>query len=157
MKNVYLQAIGIGVIAGMRSMSAPAFVSNYLAKEQSIEIENSAFRLLASRNVANALKVLAVSEMIADKLPIIPDRISPTPLLGRAISGAICGASMCISKGERSDIGGISGGLAAIVSAYGFYYLRRKLSEDAGIPNVLLGLIEDAVVIKGGLSILDEV
>lgn len=155
MKNVYLQAICMGVIAGMRSMSAPALVSNYLADNQFPEIESSAFRLLATENVANTLKVLAVSEMIADKTSFIPNRISPAPLIGRAISGALCGASLCTTQKESSKVGAISGGLAAVASAYSVYHLRKRLGEE-GIPDVLLGIIEDAVVIKAGMSILEE-
>lgn len=154
MKNVYLQAIGMGIIAGMRSMSAPALVSNYLTEKQSPEIEDSPFKLLASENVSNTLKVLAVGEMIADKTSFIPDRISPLPLIGRAVSGALCGASLCTSEKESAETGAIIGALAAIGSAYTSYYLRKQLGE--GIPDVLLGLIEDTVVIGAGMSILND-
>ncbi len=154
MTNVYLQSIFIGMFAGMRSMSAPALVSNYLSDKQSPEIEDSVFRLLASQKAAYVLTMLAVGEMVADKLPIIPDRISPVPLVGRAVSGAICGASLSIVKDKDSNIGALAGGVAAIVSAYGFYHLRRKLGEDTGIPDVLIGLAEDVIVVKGGQSIL---
>jgi uncharacterized membrane protein len=155
MKNTYLQSICMGIIAGMRSMSAPALVSNYLADKQSFEIENSAFRFLASQKTANVLTVLAIGEIIADKLPLVPDRISPVPLIGRGISGAICGAALCIAEDERPEIGVLTGLTGAIISTYGFYYLRHKLSEDAGIPDLLLGLAEDALVVKGGQSVLE--
>lgn len=155
MKNVYLQSILMGVIAGMRSMSAPALVSNYLVNKQSPEIEDSPFNFLASENVATAFKVLAVGEMIADKTSFIPDRISPAPLIGRAVSGALCGASLCTDENESSEVGAIAGGLAAIGSAYAFYYLRKKLSDE-GIPDLFLGVAEDAVVIGAGRKILEE-
>lgn len=155
MKNVYLQSVLIGVIAGMRSMSAPALVSNHLADKQSTEVENSPFKFLASENVSNTLKVLAVGEMIADKTPFIPDRISPAPLIARAVSGALCGASLCTAEKESAEVGAISGGLAAIGSAYAFYYLRKGLGEE-GIPDLLLGFIEDAVAIGAGSKILEE-
>lgn len=155
MKNTYLQSFCIGIIAGMRSMSAPALVSNYLADKQSPEIEDSAFRLLASHNTANVLTLLAIGEIIADKLPIVPDRISPAPLIGRGISGSICGAALCVAEDERPKIGALAGATGAIISTYGFYYLRQKLSKDAGIPNLLLGLAEYAIVFKGGQSVLE--
>jgi uncharacterized membrane protein len=154
MKKVYLQSILMGVIAGMRSLSAPAFVSNHLVDKQSLSIENSNFRPLASPNVRNGLTALAVGEMAADKLPIVPDRISPLPLLGRAAAGAICGASLCTAENERSGIGAITGALAASASAYCFYYLRKRIAEGTRIPDPLIGLAEDIIVIKGGQSIL---
>jgi uncharacterized membrane protein len=157
MKNNYLQSFCIGIIAGMRSISAPALVSNYLADKQSVEIDKSSFRFLASQNTANVLTLLAIGEMIADKLPIVPDRISPVPLIGRGISGGICGAALCIAEDERPEIGALAGLTGAIISTYGFYYLRGKLSENTGIPNLLLGLAEDALAVKGGQSVLEGI
>lgn len=154
MANVYVKAVCLGIIAGMRSMSAPALVSNKMAREQSPLIVNSPFKLLAAPKAANALKMLAAGEMIADKTSVIPNRISPFPLVARALSGAVCGASLCASEGTRADLGGVVGGLTAIASTYGFYHLRRRLGEDAGLPDTLLGLAEDAIVVAGGISTL---
>jgi len=154
MKKVYLQSIFMGVITGMRSLSGPALVSNYLVNKQSLELEDSTFRFLASPKVRNGLTALALGEMVADKLPIIPDRISPVPLLGRAVAGAICGASICRAESERAEIGAVGGAVAAIASAYCFYYLRKRLAEGAQIPDPLIGLAEDIIVIKGGQCIL---
>jgi uncharacterized membrane protein len=94
--------------------------------------------------------------MIADKLPVIPDRISPGSLVARILSGALCGASICAAERERSDVGAIAGGLSAVGSAYAFYYLRRKLGEAEGLPDAALGLAEDAIVMSSGLRILSD-
>lgn len=154
--NGYVKAICVGVIAGMRSMSAPAFTNAYLARQRSPELANSALSLLGSRRVATALKVAAAGEMIADKLPIIPDRISPGPLVARALSGALCGAALCRAEGRSLEGGAIAGGLSAIVSTYALYHLRRKIGEARVVPDVALGFAEDAIVIGSGLSLLSH-
>lgn len=154
--NIYFKSALVGMIAGMRSMSAPAFVSRKLSREQSAEINNSAFKFLSSTQTANILKVLAAGEMFADKLPMIPARILPAPLAARAVSGAVCGAALCKSKGERSDEGAFIGALTAVFSAYGFYYLRRDLGKVSRVPDALLGAVEDALVIEIGLKAIDE-
>jgi uncharacterized membrane protein len=155
-RNVYIKALSMGVIAGMRSMSAPAFVSNYLAHQNSKELTNSSFSLMGSARVANVLKIAAVGEMVADKLPAIPARISPGPLMARILSGALCGASICTAEGKRADVGGILGGLSAIGSAYAFYHLRQEIGETKILPDAALGLGEDALVVSSGLYILSD-
>lgn len=155
-RDTYIKAICMGVIAGMRSMSGPALVSNYLVHQNSKELANSSFSFMGSSRVAKVLKIAAVGEMVADKLPAIPARISPAPLIARILSGALCGASICTAERKRADVGAIFGGLSAIGSAYTFYYLRRKLGETDGLPDAALGLGEDAIVVSSGLSILSD-
>jgi uncharacterized membrane protein len=149
-----VKAIGLGVIAGMRSMAAPALVSNHIARNPPEGISGTPFKVMANPKAATLFKGLALGEMIADKLPIVPARISTGPLIARAISGAICGGAVCAAEGERAGTGAIAGGLAAIAGAYGFYHLRRSIGEETNAPDILLGLAEDAIVIKSGLAIL---
>ncbi|HVF90520.1 MAG TPA: DUF4126 domain-containing protein [Blastocatellia bacterium] len=151
-----LKAIGIGVIAGMRSMSAPALVSNHLVRTHPKGSSDTPLKVLAYPKTATLLKGLALGEMIVDKLPVAPARIAPGPLAARIVSGALCGGVLCAAEGGRADIGAVAGGLAAIAGAYGFYHLRRNIGEESSLPDPLLGLAEDAVVIKGGLGILGE-
>ena len=155
MRNSYLKAIGFGIIAGMRSMSAPAFVSGHLADTATSKSPSRLLRIMSSPNAALAFRVAAAGEMIADKLPIIPDRISPGPLTARIISGAVCGSSICESEGRRTDIGAVAGALAAIGSAFAFYHLRRRITESDIISDVMVALAEDAVVLAAGDIILN--
>lgn len=155
-RDTYIKAICLGGIAGMRSMSAPALVNNYLVRQNSKELASSSFSLMGSARIARGLKIAAVGEMVADKLPIIPARTSPVALVARILSGAVCGAAICTAEGKRAEVGAIFGGLSAIGSAYTFYHLRRKLGETTGLPDIALGLAEDAIVVSSGLSILSE-
>ncbi len=155
-RDTYVKAICMGVVAGMRSMSAPAFVSSYLARKESKELADSPFGLMGSRRVVQALTIAAVGEMVADKLPVIPDRIAPGPLAARILSGALCGASLCTAEGKRARVGAICGGLSAVASAYAFYHLRRKIGQTEALPDAALGLSEDALVIGTGLSVLGD-
>lgn len=156
MRNTYLKAVVTGVIAGMRTMSAPAFVSDRLARENSVELAASSFGFMGDPRVARALKIAAIGEFAADKLPFMPDRISPGPLAARVVSGALCGASLCKADGKRVDVGAIAGGLSAIGAAYAFYYIRRELAKTTPIPDTVLALGEDAIVVAAGLSVLSH-
>lgn len=155
MKNVFAQAILMGIVAGMRSMSAPALVSQNLSSKKPGAISSSPLDSLHSENVAAVLTALAAGEMIADKMPGIPARTEISPLIGRTLSGALCGVALCKEKGENLGLGGLLGGLAAVGSTYGCYYLRRWLSEE-GAPDVLLGFLEDVAVVSISAEVLSE-
>jgi uncharacterized membrane protein len=147
MPNAYAKAVFVGIIAGMRSMSAPALISDHFSKKHSREFEDSALSFLASPTSAAVLKTLAVGEMAADKTPFVPDRIAPPSLAFRAVSGLICGAAVCTAERKRSDIGAAVGGAAAVASTFAFYYFRREIGSRSGLPDPILGVTEDALVV----------
>ena len=72
MPNTCLQAASLGVIAGMRSMAAPALVSDYLARSQSPSQGRSPLRWLGTTKVAAITKLLAAGEIVGDKLSMEP-------------------------------------------------------------------------------------
>ena len=150
MQYEYFKAIRVGAMAGMRSMSAPAFVSDHLSRNESEALADSPLKFLGRPRTASVLRIAAAGEMVADKLPIIPDRISPGPLAGRAASGALCGATLFRADGRRAVDGAVIGSVSAVVSAFAFYYLRRSLARTTIVPDALLGVAEDALVIAVG-------
>lgn len=147
----YAQAIGIGAVAGMRTMSAPALVSYAATTGQN---EGMSQTLLASQNVSKVLGLLAVGEMIADKLPGIPDRTSAPSLAARAASGAFSGAAIFTSRKKSLGIGAAVGALAAVASAFALFHLRRKAGKELNLPDPVVALAEDALVIGAGFAIL---
>ena len=112
------KGIGIGIVAGMRTFSAPAITSRYLVRQNRHASQSSASNPMASSWLGGILTLAAAGELVADKLPSIPSRISPPLLTGRFISGAICGASIYHAEGKPADVGAVIGGLSAIASAY---------------------------------------
>jgi uncharacterized membrane protein len=152
----YARAVAIGIIAGMRSMSAPALVSNHLAHDGSENLPDNPLMILASPKTARVLKILAIGEMVADKLPIVPARVSAGPLVARVISGGVSGAAVCGAAKGRTEVGALLGGLAAIAGAYGFYHLRRRVGQETAVPDPVLGMAEDAIVVVGGRMLLSQ-
>ena len=92
MNETYLKAFGIGFIAGMRALAAPALLSHKLVRTVPIKEPQKPSQYLAQPPVSLGLKVLAGGEMIADKLPNAPNRTSPPQFITRLASGATCGA-----------------------------------------------------------------
>jgi uncharacterized membrane protein len=146
--------MGFATLAGMRSMSAPAFLSHYLARQPHSGLAGSPLRFLQKPFTAGVLKVLAAGEMMGDKLPNAPNRTDPPVLLGRLLSGTLVGAAWYRSRHGSALGGGVLGGLAAVAATFVSYALRTGISKHAGMPVALVGVGEDAAVLAGGTALL---
>lgn len=149
-------AAGMGAIAGMRSMAAPALLSRRLVRTKRPgewlrrRARFSAVRLLDSRRSATGLTALAAGEMVADKVLVVPRRTKLFPLTGRALSGALVGAVIAARRGGSQPMGALAGAVAAVGASHLAYRLRKGAAEGLGIPDFALALVEDAVVVSAG-------
>ena len=132
-------------------MSAPALVS-WCAHLGHLRLEGSALAFLGRAPAVAVLTLGAVGELIADKLPWIPSRIMAGPLIFRFVAGAVCGSALFISSRHSPAVGMALGGVGAIAGAFGGYHARRALVLKAGVPDLVVALLEDAVAI--GLALL---
>ncbi|QDE80283.1 DUF1990 family protein [Myxococcus xanthus] len=141
-----LRALGLGVLAGMRSMSAPALASRWLTKTQP-DSEDRLARILAHPWTPRVLGLLAVGELVADKLPMAPPRVTAVPLTGRMLSGALAAASVTTERQRGGRLAAAAlGALAALASSWAFYSLRRSATKKLGVPDVAVALTEDALL-----------
>ena len=146
--------VGFATLAGMRSMSAPAFLSHYLSRQPHAALAGSRLRFMQNPVTANVLKVLAAAEMVADKLPSTPNRTAPPVLMGRLLSGALVGAAWYKSRRGSTVGGGVLGGLVAVAATFASYALRTGISKQADAPVALVGVAEDALVVASGAALL---
>lgn len=146
--------LGFATLAGMRSVSAPTFLSHHLARQPVAGLAGSWLRFLQKPAAATVLKVLAAGEIVADKLPNAPDRVAPPVLLGRLLSGALVGAAWYKSRHGRALSGGLLGALVAGGATFISYALRTGISKQTGVPGALVGVGEDALVLAGGAALL---
>jgi uncharacterized membrane protein len=96
--------------------------------------------------------ILAVGEIIGDKLPVTPNRLSSGPFIGRLAFGALSGA-LVASRFKQTPLQGALRGAAgaAIGSVVGSSY-RALAAQGLGIPDFLAALIEDSVAFSIGLN-----
>lgn len=152
-QDVLLTALGLATISGLRSSSGPAFLS-HAASKGLVELGDTPFFFLGSPRVAAALKVVMVGELVGDKLPVTPSRTGLGPLVGRALSGALVGASLFASSGHRAAAGGILGALAATIAAPVGERSRAWIVSRTGTPDLVCAVLEDAVVLYTGVRLL---
>ena len=91
--STYVLAFLIGVVAGLRSMTAPAAIS-WAARAGGLHLENTWLAFLGYTATPYILTVLAVGELISDKLPKTPSRKAPPGFIARIVVGALCGAAL---------------------------------------------------------------
>lgn len=143
--NTFVKAATLGVIAGMRTMSAPSTVSDYLVKKSPGGYDRFAFEWLVSPKSTILWRMLAIGEMGGDKSPRAPARIKPVPLTARAVSGGVSGAAICAAEGKPAPAGAAIGLAAALVSTFAFYYMRKAAGKK--VPDRVLGVVEDAIAV----------
>ena len=153
--RVLLFAFLIGCVCGLRSMTAPAVVA-WGAHLGWLHLDGSWLAFLANKISLVVFSLLAIGELIADKLPFIPGRTQPGPLGARIVFGAICGAALCLSGGASLLPGAILGGLGGIAGAFAGYNYRRWLSRGAKFPDLLIALLEDLVAVGGALLLVSH-
>lgn len=152
--NTTWKAAGLGAISGLRSMSGPAAVSRAASNGDLDNLGDTPFAALGSYGIPLALTVLAAGEMIGDKLPSVPSRTSPPPLLGRVASGALVGATL-FAAGERRPVAGAAlGAVSAFGAAYAGEYLRAYAVSKTDVPDLAAALVEDGVVLLAARQLL---
>jgi uncharacterized membrane protein len=151
--TLVLLMFGIGVIAGLRSMTPPAVVS-WAVHLGWLNLGNSRLAGMGSTLAVVILTVLALGELIVDKLPFTPNRTSPGPLIGRIVTGALCGAALGVAGGGSVGAGVALGAAGAVAGAFGGYQARHRLVKGTGLRDFAVALAEDLVAIGGGLLIV---
>ena len=152
-RTVRAAAFGIGVAAGLRSLLAPA-VLTWTAQKKLV---STSFPLasVVSRPVSKKMIKLAAGELLADKLPFTPNRISPGPLALRVVSGAVCGAAVSFLARKSAQEGALLGGAGALAGAFGGYYARKSLSRN--YPDLAVALVEDVVAVTLAIGISRQI
>jgi uncharacterized membrane protein len=100
--------------------------------------------------VRAALGLAATGELIADKLPIVPNRNEPGPLAGRLLFGGIAGAVLALETDEPVAARALVASTAAVLAAISAYHLRATIDRVTGLPDPLVGATEDLLAIALG-------
>lgn len=145
-------AAAIGAVAGLRTFTAPAVVGQ-LAKRGELQIGCDYLDTLGNPIAANVLVGLAASEIIADKLPMAPNRTDFSGLIPRIISGALCGAALNCAQKQPFATGALAGALGAVGGTFAAFHLRKRLTKSVGLPDLPIALVEDALAVGLGICV----
>jgi len=145
----------IGILTGCRSIAAPAAVC-WGAHLDWLHLQDSPLAFLQSKASLTIFTVLAVAELVVDKLPIAPDRRRIGSLIDRFVMGGLCGAALCLSSAQSMWAGVVLGGLGAMAGAFGGYEVRHRVVTSGKLPDIAFALIEDAISVAGDFLIVSR-
>jgi uncharacterized membrane protein len=149
---VLLMALLIGVIAGLRSLTAPAVVA-WAGFFGWINLHATWASWMANIITALILTVFAIGELVVDKLPKTPPRTAAPSFAARIVLGAFAGA--VIGAAWHYTFSALGAGVVgAVLGTLGGYQARRRLVAARHGQDLPIALLEDAVAILGGFAIL---
>lgn len=91
--------------------------------------------------------LLAILELVADKLPKTPARTAPVGLIARVITGALCGACLYAAGAASPLPGALLGIIGALIGTFGGYHLRRALVTNLNVKDIMIAVAEDIIAI----------
>jgi uncharacterized membrane protein len=148
----YISAFLIGVISGLRALTAPTAVS-WAARLGRLHLEGSPLAFLGYTATPYIFSVLAVGELINDKLPKTPSRKVPVQFAARVLTGALSGAAIGSSY-QSLFVGLLAGVLGAVAGTLGGAAARARLTRAFGGNDLPSAFTEDAVAILGSILII---
>ena len=149
---IYLLSLSIGVVAGLRAMTAPAAVS-WAAYLGWLKLDGSFLAFMGYTWTPWVITVLAVAELVTDQLPSTPSRTVPIQFGTRILSGALTGAALGIAGGSLV-IGAVLGAVVgAVIGTLGGRAARAALARKFGNDRPA-ALLEDAVAIAAALLVV---
>ncbi len=141
----------LGAATGMRSLT-PIAVLCWFAYLGYLPVGDTWASWVAKLVTVIVFTVLALGELVADKLPRTPDRTSTGPLLARLVLGGLIGAIVAAGLNGSAFEGIILGVGGALVGAFGGYLIRREIVIKSQGKDWPVAVVEDLMTI--GFAVL---
>ena len=148
---ILLLALLIGIVAGLRAMTAPAAIS-WAAHLGWLHLGNSWLAFLGYAFTPWIFTALAIVELVTDQLPSTPSRKVPVQFGTRIVMGALCGAAVGISGGWALG-GAVAGVIGAGIGTLAGANIRGRLARSFGQDRPA-AIIEDVVAIVAAFLIV---
>jgi uncharacterized membrane protein len=142
-RNLILRTAILGFATGLRTTWGLASLG-LRAHTAPRGFKGTPFGWLAYRPVATLLGLMAAGELVGDKLPIVPDRIAPVPLLGKVQFGSLVGSATYTEQDAPWWQGALIGAACAVAGAFAGYNYRTRVARALNVPDLPVALTEDA-------------
>ena len=149
-----LLAFFIGFFGGLRSLTAPA-VTAWAAYLGWLKLDEP-FSLIGSGLSVAIFSVLAIGELVADKLPQTPNRTAPPGLIARIVAGGLTGACVAAAGALGIFLGALLGATGGIIGCFAGYYARTWAAKALATRDLNVALIEDLVALAGSVWVVSR-
>jgi uncharacterized membrane protein len=150
---VFVIAMGIGIVGGLRSMTAPAAIS-WAAHLGWLHLQGSPLAFMGSTVAVAIFSLAAVGEYVVDKLPNTPSRTAPVGFIARIVVGILCGACVYASASQPFVFGAVFGALGAVIGTLAGYQARTRLVKGLKVKDIFVAIPEDLVAIGLGFFLV---
>jgi len=148
---VLVFALLIGVIAGLRAMTAPAVVA-WGAFLGWIDVDGKWSDWMANPVTVGLLTVLLLVELVTDQLPKTPSRKVPPQFLARLVTGGFAGAVIG-SASFHTFIGTGAGVVGAVLGTLAGAELRSRIAAARDGNDRPGAFGEDVLAVGGGFLV----
>jgi uncharacterized membrane protein len=142
--SVLFLAFVVGIACGLRALVGLAVVS-WAASSQQLPLQGTRLAFLGFRATPFITSLLAIGELVTDKLPKTPSRLVPPQFGARVSMGALTGAAIGTSHGHFL-MGMLSGIVGSILGTLGGSKTRAAVAQLFG-RDLPVALLEDVVAI----------
>jgi uncharacterized membrane protein len=135
---IFINTFLVGTASGLRSLIGLAAVS-WAAHAGILGLDHTWLAFLGYAFTPYILTLLAIGELVNDKLPKTPSRLIPPQFITRIVTSALCGLAIGLSGGEMI-VGLVAGILGAVAGTFGGTKARSLLARNLGcdLPAALL-------------------
>jgi len=138
---IFINAFLIGTTSGLRALIGMAAVS-WAVHFGILPLGHTWLAFLGYAFTPYILTLMAVGELVNDKLPKTPSRLIPPQFISRIVTGALCGLAIGIS-GNGIITGLVAGIMGAVAGTFGGAKARSVLASRFG-RDLPAALLEDA-------------
>jgi uncharacterized membrane protein len=141
---IFINAFLTGTASGLRALTGLAAVS-WAAHFGILSLGHTWLAFLGYAFTPYILTLIAIGELINDKLPKTPSRLIPPQFITRIVISALCGLAIGLS-GNGMIIGLVAGIIGAVAGTFGGAKARSLLAKTFG-RDLPAALLEDAVAL----------
>jgi uncharacterized membrane protein len=141
---IFINAFLTGTASGLRALTGLAAVS-WAAHFGILSLGHTWLAFLGYAFTPYILTLIAIGELINDKLPKTPSRLIPPQFITRIVISALCGLAIGLS-GNGMIIGLVAGIIGAVAGTFGGANARSLLAKTFG-RDLPAALLEDAVAL----------
>jgi uncharacterized membrane protein len=153
-----LLAFLIGFVDGLRSLTPPAIIC-WAAHLGWLHFAGTRLAFIDHLPTLIVFTLLALIELVLDKLPNTPARTAPVGLTARVILGGASGLARATGAGLSLSLplAAVIGSTGAVAGAFSGYHVRSAAVLKAHLPGLTAAIAEDAITIAAGLLIVSHV
>lgn len=137
----------VGVASGGRSMTGLATIA--------LTTRPGTPSMFLNRAASTPGRVLlttgAAAELVGDKLPSTPSRLSPQGLTSRLVTGAIGGAALAVRTRTNPGLGALCGAVGAVAGSYAGAYWRRWAGTEQ-VTAFVAAVAEDLLTVATAVA-----